>query len=132
MNLKNDIFYSGYYPVDNLSGQDMFYMLFESRNNRHSDPLIIWLRGEQGCSASADLFSEMGPYQFKVNETTGGIPQMSHNPHSWNGFANLLIVDAQIGTGYSFVRGDSKTGAWKMDLHVKYFVRFMKQFLAQH
>lgn len=57
---------------------------------------------------------------------------MSHNPHSWNGFANLLIVDAQIGTGYSFVRGDKKDAAWKMDLHVKYFVRFMKQFLAQH
>ena len=30
MMLKDDVFYSGYYPVD-TDGQDMFYMLFESR-----------------------------------------------------------------------------------------------------
>ena len=89
----------------------MFYMLFESRKDRHKDPLIIWIRGEQGCSASADLFTEMGPYQFKVNETTGGIPTLVPNSHSWNGFSNLLIVDAQIGTGYSFIRGD-KQNLW--------------------
>lgn len=100
------MFYSGYYPVDLESGQDMFYMLFESRKDRHADPLVIWIRGEQGCSASADLFTPMGPYTFKVNETTGGIPSMRHNPHSWNSFANVLMLDAQIGTGYSFLRGE--------------------------
>jgi hypothetical protein len=36
----------------------------------------------------------MGPYQFKVNETTGGIPTLRHNPHSWNSWANLMILDA--------------------------------------
>lgn len=107
-------------------------MLFESRNKRLTDPLVIWIRGEQGCSASADLFSEMGPYQFKVNETTGGIPSLTHNPHSWNAFSNLLILDVQIGTGYSFVRGEKKQDAWSMDKSVKYFIRFMKQFYAHH
>lgn len=62
MLLKDDVFYSGYFPVDNEDNQDMYYMLFESRNDRHRDPLVIWIRGEQGCSASADLLSEMGPY----------------------------------------------------------------------
>lgn len=94
MKLKDDIFHSGYTLVDNNDNQDMFYMLFESRNSRAKDPLVIWIRGEQGCSASADLFSEMGPYQFKVNETTGGIPTLRHNPHSWNSWANLMILDA--------------------------------------
>lgn len=74
----------------------------------------------------------MGPYQFKVNETTGGIPTIVPNAHSWNGFSNLMILDAQIGTGYSFIRGENKKDAWSMDKAVKYFIRFMKQFYAHH
>jgi carboxypeptidase C (cathepsin A) len=126
MKLKDDVFYSGYFPVDNDNGQDMFYMLFESRSDRKKDPLVIWIRGEQGCSASADLFSEMGPYQFKVNETTGGIPTLVPNVHAWNNFTNLMILDAQIGTGYSFIRGAKPKTIWTMDNAVLYFVRFMK------
>lgn len=74
----------------------------------------------------------MGPYQFKVNETTGGIPTITHNPHSWNSFANLLILDVQIGTGYSFLRGEKLGETSTMDKSVKYFTRFMKQFYAHH
>lgn len=43
-----------------------------------------------------------------------------------------MILDVQIGTGYSFVRGDNKKDAWTMDKNVKYFTRFMKQFYAHH
>lgn len=46
MMLENDVFYSGYFPVDNEDNQDMFYMLFESRHDRARDPLFIWIRGE--------------------------------------------------------------------------------------
>jgi carboxypeptidase C (cathepsin A) len=74
----------------------------------------------------------MGPYEFKQNKEHGGIPALTPNPLSWNNQSNLLIVDAQIGTGYSYVRG--ATNKKKIDYTeataVKYWIRFMKQFFT--
>jgi carboxypeptidase C (cathepsin A) len=68
--LHNDTFYSGYFPVDEY--QSIFYILFQSRNNetRDSDPLLIWIRGEPGCSTTATLFDNNSPLIFGVNETS--------------------------------------------------------------
>ena len=74
----------------------------------------------------------MGPYEFKVNKEHGGIPSLTSNPLSWNNQSNLLIIDAQIGTGYSFVRGNNKRKKieYTEAIAVKYWVRFMKQFFT--
>jgi carboxypeptidase C (cathepsin A) len=67
--LHNDTFYSGYFPV--TDGQEIFYLMFESRNNetKDTDPLVIWLRGEPGCSTTATLFDANSPLIFGLNET---------------------------------------------------------------
>lgn len=43
-----------------------------------------------------------------------------------------MILDAQIGTGYSFVRSEDKKDQWEMEKAIKYFIRFMKQFYMHH
>lgn len=132
--LKNDTFYSGYFPVD-VDEQDMFYILFESRRNetRDEDPLIIWLRGEPGCSTTATLFENNSPYIFGKNETTGA-PMLSNNPNSWNNFTNVLYLDSPIGTGYSFYKDASSnnTRFYSLAQGVTDFVHFMKMFYDFH
>ena len=44
---------------------------------------------------------EIGPYRLKDEET------LEYNDGSWDEFANLLFVDNPVGTGYSYVDGDS-------------------------
>ena len=136
--LHNDTFYSGYFPVDKT--QELFYILFESRNNetRDSDPLIIWLRGEPGCSTTASMFDGMSPLIFGVNETSGQ-PALVNNPNSWNNFTNVMYLDQPIGTGYSFMKyADTMEGIanntrlYSIDYAVSDFIHFMKGFLDFH
>lgn len=132
--LHNDTFYSGYFPVDEW--QEIFYILFESRNNetRDTDPLIIWLRGEPGCSTTATIFENNSPLIFGLNETSNQ-PMLVNNPNSWNNFSNVLYVDQPIGTGFSFIRQDydgTSTRYYNIDYAVSDFIHFMKGFLDFH
>ncbi|KAL0390562.1 UNVERIFIED_CONTAM: Serine carboxypeptidase-like 49 [Sesamum calycinum] len=45
----------------------MFYFFFESRNNRSTDPVVVWLTGGPGCSGSVALFYENGPFHLADN-----------------------------------------------------------------
>jgi carboxypeptidase C (cathepsin A) len=132
--IHNDTFYSGYFPVDDY--QSIFYILFESRNNqtRDTDPLIVWIRGEAGCSTTGNMFDNMSPLIFGVNETTGQ-PALVNNPNSWNNFTNMLYVDIQLGTGYSFARTsyeEFEPRVFSIDYVVSDFIHFMKGFLDFH
>jgi len=42
------------------------------------------------------VHKENGPYRIEKNLT------LSLNPYSWNSFANIIYVDAPVGTGYSY------------------------------
>ena len=46
----------------------MFYMFFESRNNKN-DPVVIWFTGGPGCGSEMALFYENGPFQITPNMT---------------------------------------------------------------
>jgi carboxypeptidase C (cathepsin A) len=116
----------------------MFYALFESRPDKDGardteyDPLLIWLRGSPGCSASAQMFSETGPYNVKMDELFGE-PRLELNAHSWNNFTNIMYLDAPVGTGYSFKRGqDKRKRDYNIDQIVHDFVNFMKMFYDKH
>jgi carboxypeptidase D len=47
---------------------------------------------------------EIGKFRVK-NDPKG--PKLEYNPGSWDEFANVMFVDNPVGTGYSFVDGDS-------------------------
>ncbi|EAR93047.2 serine carboxypeptidase family protein (macronuclear) [Tetrahymena thermophila SB210] len=89
----NETFYPGLVKMQNDS--DIFYILFESRNNPSSDPLILWLNGGPGCSSLLGLFQELGPFRVTKDIT------LVSNPYSWNNNASVLFVDQPIGTGFS-------------------------------
>lgn len=45
----------------------MFYFFFESRSNKKSDPLLLWMTGGPGCASELALFYENGPFQIVDN-----------------------------------------------------------------
>ncbi|KAL4442630.1 hypothetical protein ABPG74_007032 [Tetrahymena malaccensis] len=95
----NETFYPGLVKLKDDS--DIFYILFESRSNSSTDPLILWLNGGPGCSSLLGLFQELGPYRVTKDIT------LVSNPYSWNNNASVLFVDQPIGTGFSSL-GKSK------------------------
>jgi len=107
--------------------------LFESRRNetRDEDPLVIWLRGEPGCSTTATLFDNNSPYIFGTNETTGS-PMLVNNPNSWNNFTNVLYLDQPVSTGYSFYKDINSLRIYSLDQAVDDFIHFMKMFYDMH
>ncbi|CAG2117120.1 unnamed protein product [Medioppia subpectinata] len=89
---------SGYVSV--RPGAHMFWWLFytNSGNNSNALPLVIWIHGGPGASATGDgNFNEFGPLDsgLKVRNT------------SWIKYANLLFIDNPVGTGFSYVDNSS-------------------------
>jgi len=78
---------------------NIFYWLFESRNQPKTDPFILWMTGGPGCSSMMALFEENGPYKVQQNLS------LSLNPYSWNNNATIVYVDQPVGTGLSTVDG---------------------------
>ena len=45
--------YSGYVPVDEVMGKNLFYWFVESERDPKNDPLLVWMNG--GMLKSPDL-----------------------------------------------------------------------------
>ena len=80
---------TGFIPIRDEA--DIFYVLFESRSNSETDPLVIWLQGDFGLSSLLSVFKENGPFLFDSESN------LKKNEFSWNNHANLLYVDQPIG-----------------------------------
>jgi len=91
--MNNDTVISDYIQID-TTGNQLYFMLVESRASPATDPLVIWLQGGPGCSSMLALFTEHGPYNWRY--TPGGPSAqgtMEYNPFSWNTKANVMYVD---------------------------------------
>lgn len=55
----------------------MFYLFFESRNNK-KDPVVIWLTGGPGCSSELAVFYENGPFKIADNMS------LTWNEYGWD------------------------------------------------
>ncbi|XP_033626529.1 lysosomal protective protein-like [Asterias rubens] len=86
--------YSGY--LQGTATDKLHYWLINSQH-ASTDPLIIWLSGGPGCSALYSALTNNGPFLVKPD----GI-NLDYNPSSWNLHANLLYIDAPVGTGFSY------------------------------
>lgn len=80
---------------------NMFFWLFQNRHIANRQRTVIWLNGGPGCSSMDGALMEVGPY--RVNED--GTLRLSEG--SWDEFSNILFVDNPVGTGFSYVDGDS-------------------------
>ena len=112
----------------NIDG-NLFYWLFESRNDPKNDPITVWFTGGPGCSSMMALFEENGALsvlalllQQKRTDAQGcGRRRCTHTvsgpyiinedlslsirEYSWNRNSTLMFIDQPVGTGLSYVDG---------------------------
>lgn len=106
LNVDNVKQWSGY--LDITDNKHLFFWFFESRNDPHNDPVILWLNGGPGCSSLEGLFFELGPSML------GADLQPIHNPYSWNSNASVIFLDQPVNVGMSWSPEsvkDTRTGA---------------------
>ncbi|XP_058189546.1 serine carboxypeptidase-like 16 [Rhododendron vialii] len=93
---------TGYVSVGKWDDVDLFYYFIESEGNPGEDPLVLWLTGGPGCSSFCGLVYEIGPLHFDTEHFDGKFPNLTLNPFSWTKVANIIFLDALIGTGFSY------------------------------
>ncbi|KAA8536290.1 hypothetical protein F0562_028768 [Nyssa sinensis] len=109
----------------------LFYYFTESERNPYDDPLLLWLTGGPGCSAFSGLVYEIGPLSFDYANSGGDLPSFVLNPYSWTKVANIIFLDAPVGTGFSYSR--SWQGYNTSDiLSTAHTYSFLRKWLVDH
>ncbi|XP_071722861.1 serine carboxypeptidase-like 18 [Rutidosis leptorrhynchoides] len=93
---------TGYVGVGELEEVQLFYYFIESERSPKDDPLLLWLTGGPGCSSLSSLIFRTGPMQFDFSSSSGTKPILKYNPYSWTKVANIIFLDAPVGTGFSY------------------------------
>ncbi|KAL2349538.1 hypothetical protein Fmac_003538 [Flemingia macrophylla] len=94
---------TGYIGVGELNEIQLFYYFIESEGRPSADPLVLWLNGGPGCSALSGLMYEIGPISFDYERSIeGNKPVLVLNEYSWTKVANIIFLDAPVGTGFSY------------------------------
>lgn len=65
---------------------------------------------------------EIGPYRVNEDGT------LRYNDGAWDEFANILFIDNPVGTGFSFVDGDSLTH--ELDEMASQMITFLEKWFA--
>jgi carboxypeptidase C (cathepsin A) len=74
----------------------LHYWLALAESDPLDAPVVLWLNGGPGSSSILGFLEENGP--LLINATGG----LMDNPWSWTKVANLLVLEAPIGVGYSY------------------------------
>ncbi|GMY38756.1 serine carboxypeptidase-like 18 isoform X5, partial [Fagus crenata] len=93
---------TGYIGVGELDEVQLFYYFIESERSPKDDPLLLWLTGGPGCSGLSALVYEIGPLSFNYANSSGNKPTFLLNAYSWTKVANIIFLDAPVGTGFSY------------------------------
>lgn len=96
--------FSGYLPVNNKLGSDLFYTYFEAREpdgGLDKTPIVLWLQGGPGCSSLFGMLYINGPYFINEDLT------LRRNPGAWNRKFGLLFIEQPVGVGFSLPGRDT-------------------------
>nr|POE52783.1 serine carboxypeptidase-like 1 [Quercus suber] len=122
---------TGYVGVGKSDEVQLFYYFIESERSPEDDPLVLWLTGGAGCSGFSGLVYEMGPLSFDYAKSKSNSPKLMLNPYSWTKVANIIFVDAPVGTGFSYAK--SSEGYNISDtLGVAELYEFLQKWLKVH
>jgi len=88
---------TGYIPVSEDGGRQIFYWFVQSQGTPETDPLLLWTNGGPGCSGLIGFLTEMGPFRPTTDE--GALLEL--NPYAWTEFANMVFVEIPAGVGFS-------------------------------
>eukprot|EP01059_Diplonema_ambulator_P034346 TRINITY_DN7634_c0_g1_i1.p1 TRINITY_DN7634_c0_g1~~TRINITY_DN7634_c0_g1_i1.p1 ORF type:complete len:471 (+),score=157.78 TRINITY_DN7634_c0_g1_i1:63-1475(+) len=93
--------YSGYMPINDGHGTELFFWFVESQRNPANDPVVLWMNGGPGSSSIAyGFWTEHGPFRLAEDGMGGYKPELY--PYSWNRIANVIYLEAPAGVGFSF------------------------------
>ncbi|GKV19802.1 hypothetical protein SLEP1_g30020 [Rubroshorea leprosula] len=122
---------TGYVGVGDSDELQLFYYFIESERNPVRDPLLLWLTGGPGCSGFSGLVYEVGPLTFDYDSFNGSLPSFVLNPYSWTKVANMIFLDAPVGTGFSYSK--TQEGYYTSDtLNVKAIYAFLRKWMLDH
>lgn len=93
--------YAGHVEITPEHHGNMFFWLAKNKHLADRPRTVLWLNGGPGCSSMDGALMEIGPYRVNEDGT------LRYNDGSWDEFANILFVDNPVGTGFSYVDGDS-------------------------
>ncbi|CBI25151.3 hypothetical protein VitviT2T_003714 [Vitis vinifera] len=119
---------TGYVSVGDI---EFFYYFVESQGNPGADPLILYMNGGPGCSGLNGFFYQVGPVVFNTTDYIGGLPTFLPYPHSWTKTANIIFVDAPVGTGFSYAT-TSQAYTTSDTLSVIQTLGFLRNWLNDH
>ncbi|KAM7268756.1 hypothetical protein ACFE04_010922 [Oxalis oulophora] len=122
---------TGYVGVDEKEDVQLFYYFVESEQNPLEDPLVLWLTGGPGCTALSGLVFEIGPINFNIVEYNGSLPTLTLNPYSWTKVANIIFLDAPVGTGFSYSKTYEASQSGDT-IYAKQCYDFLKKWLLSH
>ncbi|KAK6122754.1 hypothetical protein DH2020_043492 [Rehmannia glutinosa] len=124
---------TGYVSVGKNEEIELFYYFIESERNPNVDPLVLWITGGPGCSGLCGLAFEVGPIAFDASsfKFNGSLPSLILRPYSWTKIANVIFIDAPVGTGFSYAtQADS---CYTSDtLSAKDTYTFLRKWLLSH
>ncbi|KAL6270658.1 hypothetical protein ACE6H2_027569 [Prunus campanulata] len=96
---------TGYVGVGDLDEVQLFYYFAESEGSPEHDPLMLWLSGGPGCSGfHAFVYGSVGSLSFDYAESGYNKPKLKLNPYSYTKVANVIFLDAPVGTGFSYAK----------------------------
>ncbi|KAL3538783.1 hypothetical protein ACH5RR_002149 [Cinchona calisaya] len=122
---------TGYVSVGEIDDVQLFYYFIESEGDPSRDPLMLWLTGGPGCSAFSGLVYEIGPLNFDFETFDGSLPSFLLNPYSWTKLANIIFLDAPVGTGFSYAT--TYKGYHSSDVKtVEEIYTFLQKWLLKH
>lgn len=117
---NNPIFLNETFKADFIkikeNNSEIFYLLFESRSEPSTDPLIFWLNGDLGFSSLISAFLENGPLKLQDDLS------LAVNPFSWSNNANLVFVDMIVGNIIRYF--SNLINPFKIFKILNYFVNF--------
>jgi cathepsin A (carboxypeptidase C) len=79
-----------------------YWLNLADTENPLKAPVVLWSNGGPGSSSVLGLLQENGPLLMNA---TGGLMD---NPWAWTKLANLLILEAPIGVGYSYCEAQTQ------------------------
>ncbi|XP_007199819.2 serine carboxypeptidase-like 13 isoform X4 [Prunus persica] len=124
---------TGYVGVGSMDDVQLFYYFFESEGSPEYDPLVLWLNGGPGCSAFSGLvYENLGPLSFDYAHSIGNKPKLKLNPYSWTKVANIIFLDAPVGTGFSYAKNWEGYSNLNDTLSAAQTYEFLRKWLMDH
>ncbi|KAF8474916.1 pheromone-processing carboxypeptidase kex1 [Kalaharituber pfeilii] len=93
--------HAGHIEVDHEHNGNLFFWHIKNKHIAERERTVIWINGGPGCSSMDGALMEVGPFRVTPEH------KLVENKGSWHEFANLLFVDQPVGTGFSYVDGNS-------------------------